>query len=102
MQAWPTRRALSTRPRQGHDAMTARRRCPLTPDSEGAKIALRNDHGVASQPPTPTDMPERRATVSIREVGLRDGLQILARTMPTDRKLEWLRGSYDAGLREIE
>ncbi|MEP6943693.1 MAG: hydroxymethylglutaryl-CoA lyase [Betaproteobacteria bacterium] len=47
-------------------------------------------------------MPERRTTISIREVGLRDGLQILARTMPTDRKLEWLRGSYEAGLREIE
>jgi hypothetical protein len=40
---------------------------------------------------------QRRTTIwRIREVGLRDGLQILARAMPTDRKLEW-RGSYDAG-----
>ena len=49
-----------------------------------------------------TAMPHRPTTVSIREVGLRDGLQILARTMPTAQKLEWLRGAYDAGLREIE
>ena len=47
-------------------------------------------------------MPNRCNVVSIREVGLRDGLQNLARTMPTAQKLEWLRGSYDAGLREIE
>ena len=47
-------------------------------------------------------MPNRCTIVSIREVGLRDGLQILSQTMPTARKLEWLRGSYDAGLREIE
>lgn len=38
----------------------------------------------------------------LREVGLRDGLQILARTMPTAHKLQWLRGAYDAGLREME
>jgi hydroxymethylglutaryl-CoA lyase len=42
------------------------------------------------------------ASVHIREVGLRDGLQILARIMPTPHKLAWLRGAYDAGLREIE
>jgi len=47
-------------------------------------------------------MPNRCESVSIREVGLRDGLQSLARTMPTAQKLEWLRGSFDAGLREIE
>lgn len=47
-------------------------------------------------------MPDRPATITIREVGLRDGLQILARTMPTAEKLEWVRGSYEAGLREIE
>lgn len=40
--------------------------------------------------------------VTIREVGLRDGLQSIARVMPTDQKLEWLRGAYDAGQREIE
>jgi len=47
-------------------------------------------------------MPNRCHVVSIREVGLRDGLQNLARTMPTAQKIEWLRGAYDAGLREIE
>ena len=38
----------------------------------------------------------------IREVGLRDGLQSIARTVPTAAKLRWLQGSYDAGQREIE
>ncbi len=40
--------------------------------------------------------------VTIREVGLRDGLQILQRVMPTEQKLQWIRGAYDAGQREIE
>jgi len=40
--------------------------------------------------------------VVIREVGLRDGLQSIARTLPTESKLEWLRDAYAAGLREIE
>ncbi|MGV0959046.1 MAG: hydroxymethylglutaryl-CoA lyase [Limnohabitans sp.] len=43
--------------------------------------------------------PER---VTIREVGLRDGLQSIARTLPTAHKLQWIQGAYDAGLREIE
>jgi hydroxymethylglutaryl-CoA lyase len=47
-------------------------------------------------------MPNRSPTVTIREVGLRDGLQSLSRTMPTAQKIEWLRASHDAGLREIE
>jgi hydroxymethylglutaryl-CoA lyase len=38
----------------------------------------------------------------IREVGLRDGLQAIARTLPTDQKRQWLRGAHTAGLREIE
>ena len=42
----------------------------------------------------------RHAT--IREVGLRDGLQSIAAVMPTARKLEWLRQAHAAGLREIE
>lgn len=42
------------------------------------------------------------APVTVREVGLRDGLQSIARTLPTDAKLEWLRASHAAGLREIE
>ncbi len=40
--------------------------------------------------------------VTIREVGLRDGLQSIARTLPTAHKLEWIRGAHAAGLREIE
>ncbi|HEU5478179.1 MAG TPA: hydroxymethylglutaryl-CoA lyase, partial [Candidatus Tumulicola sp.] len=43
-----------------------------------------------------------RPAVVVREVGLRDGLQSIARTLPTERKLEWIRGARDAGLREIE
>jgi hydroxymethylglutaryl-CoA lyase len=38
----------------------------------------------------------------IREVGLRDGLQILARTVPTATKIEWLRDAHAAGVREFE
>ena len=40
--------------------------------------------------------------VAVREVGLRDGLQSIARTVPTEIKLEWLRALHAAGLREIE
>lgn len=40
--------------------------------------------------------------VVIREVGLRDGLQILPRVVPTGHKLQWLRAAHAAGLREIE
>jgi hydroxymethylglutaryl-CoA lyase len=40
--------------------------------------------------------------VVLREVGLRDGLQILPRVVPTATKLDWLRFAYDAGLRELE
>lgn len=42
----------------------------------------------------------RRAT--IREVGLRDGLQSIPTILPTARKREWIAGAYDAGVREIE
>src|SRR5689334_13667127 len=38
----------------------------------------------------------------IREVGLRDGLQSIARVVPTAAKLEWIRDAYAAGQREIE
>jgi hydroxymethylglutaryl-CoA lyase len=44
----------------------------------------------------------RRPDVAVREVGLRDGLQSLARTMPTATKKAWLQGLYDAGVREAE
>lgn len=40
--------------------------------------------------------------VVVREVGLRDGLQILARTVPTAHKIAWLRGAHAAGLLEFE
>ena len=40
--------------------------------------------------------------VTVREVGLRDGLQILPRVLPTADKLEWIRRAHAAGLREIE
>ena len=42
----------------------------------------------------------QRATV--REVGLRDGLQSIARTLPTAHKLQWIQAAYEAGIREIE
>jgi hydroxymethylglutaryl-CoA lyase len=41
-------------------------------------------------------------SVVIREVGLRDGLQSIARVLPTEQKLEWIRDAYAAGQREIE
>jgi hydroxymethylglutaryl-CoA lyase len=40
--------------------------------------------------------------VTIREVGLRDGLQIIARVVPTPAKLEWIRQAHAAGLRDLE
>ncbi len=40
-------------------------------------------------------------TITIREVGLRDGLQSIARTLPTEHKLNWIRQTYEAGQREI-
>ena len=41
-------------------------------------------------------------SVLISEVGPRDGLQSVSRTMPTAAKLAWIDALYDAGLREIE
>jgi hydroxymethylglutaryl-CoA lyase len=40
--------------------------------------------------------------VTIREVGMRDGLQSIQTIVPTERKFEWLREAYQAGMREIE
>jgi hydroxymethylglutaryl-CoA lyase len=40
--------------------------------------------------------------ITVREVGLRDGLQSIARTLPTAHKLDWLRAAHAAGQREIE
>lgn len=41
-------------------------------------------------------------TAVIREVGLRDGLQSIAKILPTEQKKEWLRDAFAAGQREIE
>ena len=41
-------------------------------------------------------------SIHISDVGLRDGLQSLARTLPTEHKLDWIRDAHAAGLREIE
>jgi hydroxymethylglutaryl-CoA lyase len=41
-------------------------------------------------------------SVLISEVGPRDGLQSVARAMPTADKLAWIDALYGAGLREIE
>jgi hydroxymethylglutaryl-CoA lyase len=40
--------------------------------------------------------------VTIREVGLRDGLQSIKTIMPTETKKQWISDAYDAGMREIE
>jgi hydroxymethylglutaryl-CoA lyase len=42
------------------------------------------------------------ATVSIREVGLRDGLQNVVDFMPTSAKCAWIDAEVAAGVREIE
>ena len=47
-------------------------------------------------------MPAFPSRVVIREVGLRDGLQSIAQTVPTSRKLEWIRAAHAAGMRELE
>ena len=40
--------------------------------------------------------------VTVREVGLRDGLQIHPTFMPTDSKIAWIEAEAAAGVREIE
>jgi len=49
--------------------------------------------------PAPTTFPH---TATIREVGLRDGLQSIAKILPTEQKKEWIRAAHTAGQREIE
>ena len=49
-----------------------------------------------------TAIPQLPAQAIIREVGLRDGLQSIARVMPTAQKIEWIRAAHAAGQREIE
>ena len=43
-----------------------------------------------------------RIDVTVREVGLRDGLQIHPTFMPTDSKIAWIEAEAAAGVREIE
>jgi hydroxymethylglutaryl-CoA lyase len=43
-----------------------------------------------------------RPSITVREVGLRDGLQSIRTIVPTAHKLEWISSAYDAGQREIE
>lgn len=40
--------------------------------------------------------------VTLREVGLRDGLQMIQHFMPTDRKKAWIAAEHAAGLRAVE
>jgi hydroxymethylglutaryl-CoA lyase len=49
-------------------------------------------------------MPERAAEIDVlvSEVGPRDGLQSVARAMPTEVKHRWIRALAGAGIREIE
>ncbi|GAB2592920.1 hydroxymethylglutaryl-CoA lyase [Ramlibacter solisilvae] len=47
-------------------------------------------------------MPALPQRVVIREVGLRDGLQIIPTIVPTSVKLEWIRAAHVAGVRELE
>ena len=42
------------------------------------------------------------ASVEIREVGMRDGLQSIASIMTTEDKKAWIGGAFHAGLRHIE
>ena len=47
-------------------------------------------------------MPSFPASVVVREVGLRDGLQSIATVLATEHKKEWIRDAHAAGQREIE
>ena len=40
--------------------------------------------------------------VQVREVGLRDGLQMVSTFFPTEEKLKWIAAECDAGVKEIE
>jgi isopropylmalate/homocitrate/citramalate synthase len=48
--------------------------------------------------PTVETMPD----VTVREVGPRDGLQMIADVMPTAEKMRWIQSVVDAGIREME
>jgi hydroxymethylglutaryl-CoA lyase len=40
--------------------------------------------------------------VQIREVGPRDGLQLISKMLPAEQKLEWCRRAREAGMEEVE
>jgi hydroxymethylglutaryl-CoA lyase len=44
----------------------------------------------------------RSNQVTLREAGLRDGLQIVSTIVPTAAKMQWIRNEHAAGVREIE
>src|ERR687890_780507 len=44
----------------------------------------------------------QREKVEVVEVGLRDGLQILDRVVPTGDKIAWLTKEYGSGVRRFE
>lgn len=67
-------------------------------NADGAQIPLAPPSGMA----TVRGMDTTPDPVTVREVGLRDGLQILARTVPTAHKIAWLKGAHAAGLRAFE
>ena len=41
-------------------------------------------------------------SVSLREVGLRDGLQLVKKSPSTEAKQRWVRDEYAAGIRHFE
>lgn len=43
-----------------------------------------------------------RRSVTVREVGPRDGLQMLKQVIPTEAKLRWIGAMVDAGVRQME
>ena len=54
------------------------------------------------QPATPATVASQTQRATVREVGLRDGLQSIATILPTARKIAWLDAAHAAGQREIE
>jgi hydroxymethylglutaryl-CoA lyase len=51
---------------------------------------------------TPSTASTTPARATVREVGLRDGLQSIATVVSTAHKIEWINAAYAAGQREIE
>ncbi|MEY4910362.1 MAG: hypothetical protein RL761_25 [Pseudomonadota bacterium] len=75
---------------------------------KGIKIPLSRIIGtfkilnIRSDMTTMTTIPNFPKHATIREVGLRDGLQSVATILPTRHKQEWIRNAFAAGQREIE